>query len=69
MVLCRLDLPTQNLFANWNTQGVLCMAIQIPDSGKFLLMEGGIVGYGIRNSALEIRNPTNDYQRSWNSSW
>ena len=40
------------------------MAIQIPESGKFLLMEGGIVGYGIRNSALEIRNPTNDCQRS-----
>ena len=40
------------------------MAIQIPESEKCLLMEGGIVGYGIRNSALEIRNPTNDCQRS-----
>ena len=44
------------------------MAIQIPDSEKFLLMEDGIVAYGIRNSALEIRNPTKDCQRSRNSS-
>ena len=32
-----------------------------PDSGirEFLLMESGILGFGIRNTVQGIRNPTN----------
>ena len=30
-------------------------------SGKFLLVESGLQGFGIRNIAKEIRNPTKDY--------
>ena len=29
--------------------------------GKVLLVESGILGFGIRNSAQGIRNPTNDW--------
>ena len=34
-----------------------------PDSRipKFLLMECGILGFGIRNTTQEVRNPTNDW--------
>ena len=32
--------------------------IRILESGKLLLVESGIVGFGIRNTALGIRNPT-----------
>ena len=35
--------------------------VRIPESGKFLLLESGILGFGIRNTALEIRNPFNDW--------
>ena len=36
-----------------------------PDSRipKFLLMECGILGFGIRNTTQEVRNPTDKY---WN---
>ena len=34
--------------------------MRIPESGKFLLVESGIFGFGIRNSAQGIRNPSND---------
>ena len=34
--------------------------MRIPKSGKFLLVESGILGFGIRNSAQGIRNPSND---------
>ena len=42
-----------------------------PESGKFVLVESGILGFGIRNSAQGIRNPSNDsnpeiqYLESW----
>ena len=39
-----------------------CEGIQIPQSWKFLLVESGILGLGVRNTAVGIRNP-ND---SWN---
>ena len=32
--------------------------IRILESGKFLLVESGILGFGIRNIAQGIRNPT-----------
>ena len=31
-----------------------------PESWKFLLVESGILGLGIRNTGLGIRNPTNN---------
>ena len=34
---------------------------QNPESWKFLLVESGILGFGIRNLALGIRNPTKDW--------
>ena len=34
--------------------------ISIPESGKFLNMESGIMCFGIRNTAQGIRNPTDD---------
>ena len=40
-----------------------------PESGKFLLVESGILGFGIRNSDQGIRNPTNDWNpesTAWN---
>ena len=37
-----------------------CKEIWIPESGNFLLVEFGILGLGIRNTAQGIRNPTND---------
>ena len=44
---------------------VLCFAsregIRILESGKFLLVESRIVGFGILNTAQGIRNPTNDW--------
>ena len=33
----------------------------IPEFGKMLLVESGILGYGIRNSAQGIRNPAKDW--------
>ena len=38
-----------------------CKGIRIPESGNFLLLESGILGFGIRNPALGIRNPTKDW--------
>ena len=35
--------------------------IQNPESWKFLLVESGILGLGIRNTAVRIRNPTNNW--------
>ena len=38
-----------------------CNGIPIPEWGKFLPLESGVLGFGIRNTAQEIRNPTNDW--------
>ena len=38
-----------------------CKEIRIPESRKFLLVESGILGFGIQNPALGIRNPTKDW--------
>ena len=34
--------------------------IRIPESGKFLLVESGILDFKMRNTAQRIRNLTND---------
>ena len=54
-----------------------CNGIRIPECGKFLFMESGILGFGIRNTAQGIRNHTNDcnleskfyWQRLESSTW
>ena len=56
-------LPQTNAFAP-------CKGIRIPESGKFLhlesgileilLVESGILGLGMRNTGVGIRNPTNN---------
>ena len=38
-----------------------CKGIRILESTNFLLVESGILGFGIRNPALRIRNPTKDW--------
>ena len=48
-----------------------CKGIWIPESSKFLLVEfgilekfaveSGVLGFGIRNTAQEIQNATNDW--------
>ena len=51
--------------------------IRILEPGKFPLVESGILGFGIRNTAQGIRNPTNDWnpdskfhwERLGSSSW
>ena len=57
--------------SNWNPESRIpdclgslytCKGIQIPESRKFQLVESRILGFGIRNTAVGIWNPT-DY---WN---
>ena len=36
-------------------------SLHIRESGKGLLVESGILGFGIRNTAQGIRNPTKDW--------
>jgi len=41
----------------------------VTESGKFLLVESGILGFGIQKTAQGIRNPSNDWnQQSLKSS-
>ena len=40
---------------------VICKIIWIPDSRTLLLLESKILGFGIRNTAQGIRNPTDDW--------
>ena len=35
--------------------------MHIPESGKFFLVKSGILGFGIRNTAQGIPNPTTDW--------
>ena len=48
-----IDLCSENL---WNIGG-----IRIPQSEKLLLVESGILGFGIQNTAKRIRNLTSDW--------
>ena len=38
-----------------------CKGIRIRETRNFLLVDSGILGFGIRNPALSIRNPTKDW--------
>ena len=40
--------------------------IWILKSGKFLLVESGMLGLGIQNTAVGIRNPTDNWNPDWN---
>ena len=35
--------------------------IRVPEFGKFLIVESGILGFEIQNTAQGIQNPTNDW--------
>ena len=49
---------------------VSCKEIWIPGrSGKFLLVESGILVFGIRNTAQGIQNPTNHWNSESKSHW
>ena len=39
----------------------LCKGVRVPESGKFWLVESGILGFGIQNTAQGIRNPTEEW--------
>ena len=50
-----------------------CEGIRVLESVKFLLVESGILGFGMRNTAQRIRNPTKDWnpiqgstRKNWN---
>ena len=43
-----------------------CKGIRIPKSRNFLLVESEILGFGIRNPAQGIRNPTEDWNPEYN---
>ena len=50
----------------------ICEGIRVPESVKCLLVESGILGFGMRNKAQRIRNPTKDWnpiQRSTRKNW
>ena len=36
---------------------------------EFLLVESGILGFGIRNTAQGVRNPTNDWNPEFKFHW
>ena len=51
----------------------ICEGIRVPESVKCLLVESGIPGFGMRNKAQRIRNPTKDWnpiqgssRKNWN---
>ena len=50
----------------WDTSQNIapCKGIWISESGKFSLVNSGIQGFGIRNTAYGIRNPTNDWNQN-----
>ena len=37
------------------------MSLRVPEFGKNLPVESGVLGFGIRNTAQGIPNPTNDW--------
>ena len=40
-----------------------------PESGKFLPVKSGILGFGIRNTAVGVRNATNDWNQESKFHW
>ena len=46
-----------------------CKEIEIPESGKFLPLESGILDFGIRNTTQGIRNPFSDWNPESKSHW
>ena len=55
------------VFFKW--QVVPCNGIRIPESVKFLLVESGILGYGIWNTSKGIRDPTKDWNPESKFHW
>ena len=48
----------KSVFVKW--QVAPCNGIRIPESVKFLLLESGLLGYGIWSTSQGIRDPTKD---------
>ena len=46
-----------------------CKRMRIPEPVKSLLVEAGILGFGIRNTSQAIRNPTNDWNPESKFHW
>ena len=57
------ELPVIALISYWLFKILFppCKGIRIPESRNFLLVESAILGFGIRNPALGIRNPSKDW--------
>ena len=45
------------------------MGIRIPESCKFLLVESGILGFGIQNTVVGIQNPSSTEEDLESSHW
>ena len=56
-----------NIKKLWKSKNpfALCKGIRIPECKKFLLVESGILGFGIWNTAQGIRNPIS-IDKDWN---
>ena len=58
-------IPQQNQLSLLDLLHMVCVApckgVRIPESEKLLLVESGILGLGIRNTAVGIRNSTNNW--------
>ena len=52
--------PLERLWNGFQIQTPNFSGIRIPEFGEFWCVESGILGFGIRNTAQGIRNPTND---------
>ena len=57
----RINLVFNFLDQNNHKSIAPCKGIRIPESTNFVLVESGILGFGIQNPALRIRNPTKDW--------
>ena len=64
--------------SNWNPESRIpdclgsiytCKGIRIPESRKFLPVESGILGFGIRNTAVGIWNPTDNWNPETEFHW
>ena len=54
-----IDVRIQHTFIE--SRFALCKGVRVPESGKFWLVESGILGFGIQNTAQGIRNPTEEW--------
>ena len=63
---CRIQNPGKVCL--WNPESGKILLV-VSGIWKILLVESGILGFGIRNTAQGIRNPTNDWNPQSKSNW